>query len=110
LKDGSVRKLTNLKGPALYRVTSLAWDPDARIAYYTEDNNAFRDLKQINVATGESRMLLRDVRVGDLAFNRADKSLWGVRHLNGIDTLVRIGPNRDFANQVVTFEYGHIVT
>ncbi len=110
LKDGSIHRLTNIKGPALYRVTALAYDPDAGIAYYTEDNNAFRDLKQVVVATGETKMLLRDCRVGDLAFDRADKSIWGVRHLNGVDTLVRIGPNRDFANQVITFDYGHVVT
>ena len=42
--------------------------------------------------TGQSRTLMRDVRVGDLAFDPADSSLWGVRHFNGISTLVRIPP------------------
>ena len=27
---------------------------------------------------------MKDARIGDLAFNRADRTLWGIRHLNGI--------------------------
>ena len=42
----------------LYKVTSVAFDPDARTAYYTEDNYAFRDLMAVNVDTGRKRMLL----------------------------------------------------
>ena len=33
-----------------------------------------------------------DARIGDLAFNRADQSLWGIRHLNGLASIVRMGP------------------
>ena len=106
LKDGTVRKLTTLKGPALYRATSLAYDPDADIAYYTTDNNALRDLVQVDVATGETKMLLEDARIGDIAFDRADKSIWGIRHLNGIDTMVRVRAAHDAWNQVVSFPYG----
>ena len=106
LKDGSIHKLTNLKGPALYRVTSMAYDPAARQAYFTADNNAFRDLMQVDVATGETKMLLEDARIGDIAFDPADKSIWGIRHLNGIDTLVRVRAAHDAWNQVITFEYG----
>jgi len=109
LKDGSIRKLTNLKGPALYRVTSLTYDPDTQTAYYTADNNAMRDLMQINIATGDSKMLLRDARIGDLAFNPADKSIWGIRHLNGLDSMVRIRATHDAWNQVNTFPYGQDV-
>ncbi|MBV9904957.1 MAG: hypothetical protein JO346_10305 [Alphaproteobacteria bacterium] len=110
LSDNSVRRLAILKGPALYRATSLAYDPDARQAYYTTDNNAFRDLMVVDVATGDSRMLLEDARIGDIAFNRADKSIWGIRHLNGLDTLVRIKPTHDGWNQVITFPYGHVLS
>ncbi len=44
----------------------------------------------VDPATQRTTMLLKDARIGDLAFNRADRSLWGIRHLNGICTLVRI--------------------
>ena len=37
----------------------------------------------LDLATGRTRMLLRNARIGDLAFNRTDNSLWGVRHDNG---------------------------
>ncbi len=107
LRDGSERRLTNIKGPALYRVTNLAYDPDRGVAYYTTDNNAYRDLMETNVATGETHMLIRDGRTGEFALNPIDKSLWGIRHLNGITTLVRSGDPHTEWNLVYTFPYGH---
>ncbi|HEX2590946.1 MAG TPA: hypothetical protein VHL34_05600, partial [Rhizomicrobium sp.] len=57
-----------------------------------------------------TRMLMEDARIGDIAFNPADKSIWGVRRMNGVDTLVRIRASHDAWNQVVTFTYGHALT
>jgi hypothetical protein len=110
LKDGSIRKLTNIKGPALYRVTSLAYDAAHEKAFYTTDNNAYRDLMEIDIASGKTRMLLEDARIGDIAFNPIDETIWGVRHLNGIDTLVRINPGHSDWNLIATFPYGRAVT
>src|SRR5262249_41928428 len=45
-------------------------------------------------------------RIGDLAFSRADSSLWGVRHLNGISTLMRMPYPWTEPHQVVSFPYG----
>ena len=52
---------------------------------------------------------MKDVRIGDLAFNRADKSIWGIRHLNGIATLVRIPPPYKQWNRVHSFPYGTVL-
>ena len=106
LDDGSVEKFEDIKGPMLFRVTALAFDPDSRTLFYTTDNTAFRDLMAINIETGESEMLLRDARIGELVFNRTDRSLWGVRHLNGIATIVRLPYPYEEWNQVKSFEYG----
>ena len=51
LSTGKLTKLQEIKGMMLYRVTSLAFDPEARTAYYTEDNAAFRDIVAVNVDT-----------------------------------------------------------
>ena len=106
LKDGSVRRLAYLKGPALYRATSLAYDPVHRRVFFTTNNNALRDLMEIDLATGETKMLLQHDRIGDIAYDRADGSIWGIRHLNGLSTLVRIRAAHDQWNQVNTFPYG----
>ena len=50
----------------------------------------YRDLVSLDPRDRRARTLIKDARIGDLAFNRADRSLWGIRHLNGIATLVRI--------------------
>ena len=109
LTSGKVTPLTDLNGMMLYKVTSVAFDPASRTAFYTDQNYAYRDLIAINVDTGKKRRLLTDARIGDLAFNRADNSLWGIRHQNGYVTIVRMpAPWTEF-NQVKTFRYGEVV-
>lgn len=106
LDTGKIKRLGEIKGMMLYRVTSLAFDPKARKVYYTEDNYALRDIVEVDVDTGKRRMLLKDARIGDLVVNPADQSIWGLRHQNGFATLVRIPlPHAGF-NQVHTFDYG----
>ncbi|MEO6224992.1 MAG: hypothetical protein ABIO80_03985 [Sphingomicrobium sp.] len=106
LASGKLTKLQEIKGMMLYRVTSLAFDPDARTAYYTEDNYAYRDIMAVNVDTGKKRKLLKDARIGDLVLNPVDKSMWGIRHQNGFATIVRIPAPYSSFNQIHTFKYG----
>jgi hypothetical protein len=106
--SGAVRRLADIKSSQLYRVTALAYDSETNTAWYTADNYAYRDLMEIDVATGRERMLLRDSRIGDLAFNRQDRSLWGLRHLNGFVTLVRIPAPYEGWNQIHTFPFGRV--
>jgi hypothetical protein len=108
LADGSIEHLTDIKGPMLYRVTSPAYDPDTGTLFYTADNFNFRDLMILDVETGQERMLFRDARIGDLAFDGKDRSLWGLRHLNGYVTLVRIPPPYEEWSQVYTWPYGQV--
>ncbi len=110
LADGNVRRLVDIKGPMKYLVTSTAWDPVTKTLFYTADNVAYRDLMSVDVRTGKAQMLMKNGRIGDLAFNPVDRSLWGVRHENGYATLVRMAPPySDFA-QVITLPYGQVLT
>ena len=109
LDGGPARALHEVRGPALYFVCSLAWDPEGRRLFYTEDNNGWRDLCALDPDTRESRTLIRDARLGDLAFNRQDRSLWAVRHFNGFSTLVRLPPPYTDWSQIFTFPYGRDV-
>ena len=64
---------------------------------------------QLERKTGKARTLQRDVRIGEIVFNRQDGSLWGVRHLNGYASIVRIPrPYTDW-QLVKTLPYGGIV-
>ena len=106
LDGGPIRKIREVKGPALYFVCSLAYDPGTKTLFYTTDNNEWRDLCSLDPATGKSRVLIRDARIGDLVFNHLDRSLWGVRHFNGISTLVRMSyPYNDW-DQVYSWPFG----
>ena len=106
LKDGSIRKLTNIKGPSLYRVTALAFDETENKVYYTTDNNFFRDLMEIDLPSGDTHMLVRDARTGDLAVNPQDHSIWGIRSIGGTHALVRMGPEHDSFKLMQAFPYG----
>ena len=107
--DGSARQLVDVKEPMLYQVSSLAYDHDGRKIYYTTDHYARRDLMALDLDTGKTRQLLKDARIGELVFNKADRSIWGVRHLNGIATIVRMPFPYEGWNQVHSFEYGQVL-
>ena len=102
-------KLTNIRevmGAAGLYVTSLAYDPASRTLFYTTNNANWRNLVSLNLVSGRSEVLMKDARVGDLVFDPADSSLWGVRHDNGFSTLVRIPPPYHEWHQVRTLPYG----
>ena len=109
LEDGQIRRLTNLKGPLLYKVTSFAYDPHGNRGWYTDKNSGYRDLLEIDIASGNTKLLLKDARIGDLVFNPQDQSIWGIRHMNGLVTLVRMPPPYTSWNQVHTFDFGEIL-
>jgi len=104
---GLIDKICEIKGPALYYASSLAYDPSERSIFYTTDIRRWRDLNVVNLKTGKSKRLMKDVRTGDLTFNQVDKSIWGVRHDCGISTLVRIPHPYKEWNQIYSFPYGH---
>ena len=106
---GQIDRMVPIKGPVIYTVTSLAFDPDQRLLYYTTDNGAWRDLMRLDPKTGKTELLQKDARIGDLAFNRADHSLWGIRQLAGACTLVRMEPPYRQWHQVHTWTYGTVV-
>jgi hypothetical protein len=104
-RDGSLRPLVDIKRAMYYRVASFAYDPASGTAFYTNDNLALRDLMAVDVKTGQSRMLLEDARIGEIVFNPVDRSLMGVRHMNGLATLVRIPYPYAEWTAVYTFPY-----
>jgi hypothetical protein len=106
IDNGKVERIRDLKGGALYYVSSLAYERSTQNLFYTTDNNGWRDLNVVNLKTGESQRLMKDGRTGDLAFNQADKSIWGVRHYLGLTTLVKIPPPYHEWKQVYTCPYG----
>ncbi|HEX5043245.1 MAG TPA: hypothetical protein VFV75_10080 [Candidatus Polarisedimenticolaceae bacterium] len=108
LTDGSVRHILDIKGPILFTVTSLAWDPESRKLFYTTDNAGYRDLWEVDPDGGEARMLFKDARIGDLVFDPTDGALWGVRHFNGIASIVRVPRPYTAWQRVKTFGYGEV--
>lgn len=107
LKTGALKKVCNVTQPALYYVCSLAFDPASETVFFTTRNNTdWRHLEAADVRSGSTRMLIENARVGDLAFNGADNSLWGVQHHAGLSRIVRIAPPYTTIEQVLVLDYG----
>jgi hypothetical protein len=106
IDTGDIRKIRDVKGPLVHTVASLARDPDSGTLYYTTDNGSWRDLLSLDPDTGEAEVLAKDMRVGELVFSSVDKALWGIRHHNGISTLVRIPSPYEGWQSLYSWPYG----
>jgi len=106
IATGKFTRISNISAAGGLSVTSLAFDSTTRTLFYTTNNADWRHILAMDLATGKSRRLMENSRVGDLAFNPVDRSLWGVRHDNGFSTLVRIPPPYNEWRQVYTLPYG----
>lgn len=109
MRTGGLQRLVDVRGPMLFSVTALAFDPDGRRLFYTTDHARWRDLRVYELATGVDSMLARNTRTGDLAYGTSDSTLWGVRHDSGLSTIVRFRPPYARWEQVLTFPFGQDV-
>ncbi len=107
--SGEIRKVATLDSPALYYSTHLAYDPDSNRIFISEQNNRYRSLVMIDAESGKKSRLIEYSRTGDLVFNPADRSLWGVRLDNGYSTLVKIPPPYSEALPMFVSPFGKAV-
>lgn len=106
LDTGRVEHLTDVHGGAVYDVASLAFDPDGRRLFFTTNNShGLRNLDVFDLKTRKRSQLGHNVRLGDLVFCRKDGSLWGVRHENGLSSIVRMEPNLKALRVLYTLPY-----
>ncbi len=106
-RTGAIHRLCDVPTPALYYVCSTAYDPySGDIFFTTKNSTGWRDVNAVNVHTGRQRLLMHNARIGDLVFNRADSTLWGVQHHNGYSTIVQIPPPYTGWRTILQLDYG----
>lgn len=106
LDTGRVEHLTDILGGAVYDVSSLAFDPVGRRLFFTTNNSHnMRSLYVFNLKMRKRSLIGHNLRVGDLVFNRKDGSLWGVRHDNGLSTVVRMEGDFKSMRMLYTLPY-----
>jgi hypothetical protein len=106
LDSGRVEHLTDVNGGALYDVASLAFDPEGRRLFFTTNNtHGMRSLNVFDLKTRKRTIIGHNLRIGDLVFCRKDGSLWGVRHDNGLSSLVRMEPSFKALKVLYTLPY-----
>ena len=106
LDSGRVERLTDVHGGAVYDVASLAFDPDGRRLFFTTNNaHGTRGISVFDLNTRKTTTIGRNLRTGDLVFSRKDGSLWGVRHENGLSSIVRFEAGNKSFRSLYTFPY-----
>ena len=106
LDTGRVERLTEIRGGAVYDVTSLAFDPEGRRLFFTTNNShGLRALSVFDLTSRRQKTIGTNLRIGDLVFCQKDGSLWGVRHDNGLSSLVRFEPDLKSFKAVYTLPY-----
>lgn len=103
---GKVRKIATLDSPELYYSTHLAYNPKDEKIYITEHNSKYRNLVEIDVHSGKKKILNPRTRTGDLVYNPADHSIWGVKSDNGYSILVKIPEPYDRVIPMYTAPFG----
>lgn len=106
LDTGRVEHLTDVPGGAVYDVASLAFDQDHHRLFFTTNNShGLRNLNVVDLKTHKRSEIGHNLRTGDLVFCHQDGSLWGVRHENGLSSIVRIEPNLKGLRLLFTLPY-----
>lgn len=110
VEAGRVERIAEVATPALFYVSSLAFNPDDRTMFYTTDNaRGWRDLRVADVDGGSTRLLIENLRAGDLAWDRHGRAVWAVQHHNGLSRLIRVAEPWnawELAEEVLRLDYG----
>ena len=84
------RTRRNRRRRCVSRVVACLRSSRARSCSTPSDNLTYRNLNEYDLKTGATRELFAAARIGDLAYNPVDRSLWGLRTNNGFVMVVRI--------------------
>lgn len=104
LKSGEI---TSLPTPSFFQVTSLAFDEETGLLFYTTNNNQlYRDVWVLNLDSHDKKMLFENIRIGDLAISPSNKDLWGVQHEAAELTLLYSAYPYNDITPVVTLDPG----
>ena len=110
LETGETKTYGSLPAPSMIQIASTAFDAEHELFFYTSNNNQlYRDLHVLDIASGESKLLFEDVRVGQLTVSPQTRELWGVRHNNGKAMLVWSAFPYKRLTPVIEFDFGDVL-
>ncbi|MCX6270067.1 MAG: hypothetical protein NTU44_02405, partial [Bacteroidetes bacterium] len=107
IENGHMEKITDIKGPALYLVTNIAYDDSTHTLFISDKNNSWRGLRCVNTLTGHTRRLIKYTRAGDFAFNHKDRGLYATQSRSGRITIVRFLPPYKEWTEIYHLPFGH---
>jgi hypothetical protein len=106
LSNNKQEELITLPTPSMHQVSSLAFDDNSDILFYTTNNNQlFRDLWSLNLRTEEKQQLFEDVRIGDITVSSTHE-LWGIQHSEGKAVLVYSAYPYLTLQKIIVFDVG----
>lgn len=106
VRTGEMKRIDPVQSPALYYVTSLAYDDSTKTLFVSTHNNDWRGLQSVDIRTGKTQKLIKYSRAGNLVFNQKDRALYGVQNMSGRSTLVRFLPPYKKWKELYTLPFG----
>ncbi len=106
IDNGKLEKIMDVNSPSLYYVTSLAYDDSANRIFCSSNNSNWRNLLSYDINDNKEKELIEYSRAGDFAFNKKDKSLFGIQNFNGRISIVCAFPPYDKWETIYTITYG----
>ncbi|MBL1212142.1 MAG: hypothetical protein HND52_02190 [Ignavibacteriae bacterium] len=111
LRTGKSEDIETLPTPILHQVASTAFSSTKNKFYYTTNNNQlYRDIRSIHLATEDKQLLFEDYRVGAITVADKTNEMWGVQHSGGSASLVYSDYPYQKLNGLVTFKVGEDLT
>jgi hypothetical protein len=107
LATQTISAIGSLPTPTMIQIASTAYDSSLQLLFYTTNNNQlYRDVWVMSMASKEPRLLFKDVRVGQLTVAPDTHELWGIRHAGGKAALVYSVYPYGKLMPVIEFEFG----
>jgi len=110
IKNRTINRFGSLPSPSLIRIASTAYDHLAKNFFYTTKNSElYRDIRILNTVSKKTKILFKNVRVGDLTVSSKTKELWGIRHSGAKTALVYSAFPYETLKPVIEFERGDVL-
>ncbi len=110
IESRTTKSVGSLPSPSMTQIASTAYDSELGLFFFTTNNNElFRDIHVLSLDSGESKLLFEDVRVGQITVSPTTHELWGIRHSEGLATLVYSAYPYRALEVVVGFDFGDVL-
>ena len=109
-QNGKSEYVSTLPTPSLLQVSSVAYDNNLNLYFYTTNNNElYRDIWVMDLSNQKSKELFKDYRTGDISVSSSTHELWGIEHDIGRSYLMYASYPYKKLEPIIDFGFGNSI-